>query len=75
MKIEQGLATLDVQRQKDHEQFLKKEEEFITEVKSPKGQLQKVTEEQQNKTTHLINATHDANEAGYEELQETIGCL
>lgn len=31
-----------------------------------------VTEEQQQKTAHLINETHDAYKAGYEELHETI---
>ena len=47
LKIEKGLQALNEQRKKNHEQFLQKDEEFITEVKSLQEQLQNVTEEQQ----------------------------
>lgn len=59
-----AIRNLDVPRQQDHHQFIKKEEEFLEEIKELKENLMKVTEEKKQKKKYLFDGTHKVMKLG-----------
>lgn len=67
-----GIYKLDQQRQLDHNDFINKDKDFLSNIKELKDQMIKMTNEQEVKSKFLIDETHKTLESSYTELQDTI---
>lgn len=72
IRVEMGIYKLDQQRQLDHNDFINKDKDFLSNIKELKDQMIKMTNEQEVKSKFLIDETHKTLESSYTELQDTI---
>lgn len=70
--IEIGIKALDESRKRDQEEFLKKVEELVKEIKQFKEKLMIDSHTFEKNVRDLLNETHKAYDVGYTKLQFTI---